>query len=85
MSQELIKSKLSYFSLVLFLGLSIVLFLAVWPDVFYQRYLILLMSVFYFFWGVIFHLKTHQFSQRIVLEYLGISVLAGLMLFLITI
>jgi hypothetical protein len=85
MKRELMKSKFSYLSLIIFLVLASFMFLVVWPDVHYQRYLILLISVFYFFWGLIFHLKTDQFSKKIILEYLAISILAGSMLFLITI
>ena len=72
------------FVLVLFLALIAFLFLAAWPDIIYQRYLILMVSVFYFFWGMINHFKEDKVTKKIVLEYIGISVLAGLLMFLIT-
>jgi len=49
MKQEFLKHKLAYIILVLFLFLIAFLFLAAWPDIVYQRYLILMASTFYFF------------------------------------
>lgn len=82
--KELFSHKLSYSALIIFLALVSFLFLAAWPDLIYQRYLIFLMSAFYFFWGILVHLKRKQLSAGIVMEYLGISLLAGSILFLIT-
>lgn len=84
MKNELRRYKWFYLVLMLFLGLSSFLFLAAWPDVVYQRYLILLMVIFYFFWGIIKELKTDKLTKRIFLEYLGISILAGSLMFLVT-
>lgn len=84
MKNELKRHKLSYAILILFMGLVCFLFLAAWPDVIYQRYLILLMSVFYLFWGIVHHLKTNRLTKKVVLEYLGVAVLAGCLMFLIT-
>jgi hypothetical protein len=42
------------------------------------------MSVFYLFWGIVHHLKTNRLTKKVVLEYLGVSVLAGCLMFLIT-
>ncbi|MBD3250219.1 MAG: hypothetical protein GF381_01435 [Candidatus Pacebacteria bacterium] len=85
MKQELLKHKLAYLSLVIFLIVSIFLFMAAWPDHNYQRYLILLISAFYLLWGVVNHTKTNKLTKKIFFEYLGVSVLAGLLLFLITV
>lgn len=84
MKKELLSHKLSYSALLLFLVTCSFLFLAVWPDVEYQRYIILLISVFYFLWGVVVHLKRKQLSKKIVFEYFGISLFAGVILMLIT-
>lgn len=84
MKKELLSHKLSYSALILFLLLVGFLFLAAWPDITYQRYLIIFMSSFYFFWGVMVHLKRKELSARITLEYLGVSLLAGLVLYLTT-
>ncbi len=85
MRQEFLHHKIAYLVLIIFLGLISFLYLAAWPDIIYQRYLILLMAVFYFFWGVINHFKTDRVNKKIILEYLGISVLAGSLMFLVTI
>lgn len=85
MKSELLNHKLSYSALFAFLSISLFLYLAAWPDIVYLRYLSLLISVFYFFWGVLVHLKRKTFSKKIILEYFGVSFLVGLMLFLITV
>lgn len=84
MRKEFLQHKLSYLALMIFLGLIGFLFLAAWPDVVYQRYLVLLLSFFYFCWGLLIHFKRKQLSSRIVFEYVGVSLLAGSLLFLIT-
>lgn len=84
MKKELLSHKLSYSALFLFLATCSFLFLAAWPDVHYQRYIVLLISVFYFLWGVVIHLKRKELSKKIVFEYFGISLLAGSVLMLIT-
>ena len=85
MRRELTQHKLAYFVLISFLSLCGFLFLAVWPDVYYQRYLVTLMMTFYFFWGVVTHVKSKKLTRKITAEYFSVSVLAGLLLFLITI
>ncbi len=84
MKRELFSHKLSYATLIIFLGLAGFLFLAAWPDRAYQRYLTVFLSVFYLFWGVVVHLKRKELSSQIFFEYLGASVLAGSILYLIT-
>jgi hypothetical protein len=79
-----IKSKVSYLILIVFLVLIVVLFFYFQYERIYRRYLVLLMSVFYFFWGIITQLKQGKLSKRVILEYLGVSFLAGLLLLLIT-
>jgi len=85
MKEELFKHKLAYFILISFFSLTGFLFLASWPDIYYQRYLVVLMATFYFFWGIVTHVKSKKITKKITIEYLGVSVLAGLLLFLITI
>jgi hypothetical protein len=85
MISELKQHKLSYSFLIIFLVISGFLFLAVWPDRRYQRYLILLMSTFYFLWGIVVHYKRDDLNMRVFFEYLGVSIFAGLLLFLVTI
>lgn len=85
MKTEIRQHRWFYLVLIIFLGLTSFLFLAVWPDVVYQRYLVLLMIVFYFLWGLIKELKSSKLSFKIVLEYFGISALAGLLMIMITV
>jgi hypothetical protein len=84
MKNELLEHKLSYFSLITFLLITGFLFLAAWPDVIYQRYLVLLMSVFYLFWGVVVHIKRKEFCLQVLFEYLGVASLSGVLMLLIT-
>ena len=85
MWEEVRKHKLAYFSLSLGLGALTVLYLAVWPNLLLQRVVILGICAFYTIWGITTHLKTDHFTPRVAYEYIGISLLGGLLLFLITI
>ncbi len=78
------KSKISYLILITFLVLIMALFFYFQHEQIYRRYLVLLMLVFYFFWGVITQLKQGKLVKKVILEYLGVSFLAGLLLLLIT-
>jgi len=59
-------------------------FLGVWPSRVWQRVVVLMMCFFYFGWGVITHFKTEHLTWEIVLEYLGVSILAGVSIILLT-
>lgn len=85
MLKELKKHKLAYLVLVVGLILGVALFLGSWPDRKLQRLVSIGISIFYFIWGVLTHLKNGHISRRIVMEYLGVGALAGLLLVLITI
>jgi hypothetical protein len=84
MHTEILKHKWSY--LILIVGLVILMlgFMAVWPDRFLQRLLVLAIALYYFVWGVITHVKTERISKKVVYEYLGVAMLAGFLLLLIT-
>ncbi len=84
MIYHLKKHRLSYSFLIIFLLISGFLFLAVWPDRRYQRFLILLISLFYFLWGVVTHYKHDNLNMKVFLEYLGVSIFAGILLLLVT-
>jgi hypothetical protein len=72
--------------LILFLALASFAFFfsRFWPNKILQRYLAVGMGIFYFFWGVITHVKSTKITSEIVFEYLAISMLAVLLLILIT-
>jgi len=77
--------KLSYLVLLIELILFIAFFMASWPNRFLQRLLILLIMIFYVLWGCVTHYKSEHLTKRIFWEYLGVSLLAGSILYLVTI
>jgi len=81
---EIIRHKYAYAVLLAEMAIFILLFLAAWPNLILQRFLIFFMVGFYVLWGSVTHLKANHFSDRIFLEYVGVAGLAGLLLFLIT-
>jgi hypothetical protein len=84
MKPEFSKHKLAYVVLVVGLVALTVAFMAVWPNRMSERGLILAISLFYFLWGVITHVKSEHISRRIVFEYASIALLASVALLLIT-
>jgi hypothetical protein len=84
MFKEITKHKLAYFFLILGLLTSTFLFMGVWPNRVLQRYVIVGFAIFYIGWGVITHLHAEHISKRVIAEYVSVALLAGLLLFLIT-
>jgi hypothetical protein len=84
MLKELKNHKLAYSILVVGLILGVVLFLGAWPDRNLQRITAVVMAIFYVLWGVITHFKTNHITKKVILEYLGVGLLAGLLLTLVT-
>jgi len=84
MLKELKKHKLAYLVLAAGLGLGVILFLGSWPDRSLQRLVSVGIAIFYFVWGILNHLKDGRVTKRVVFEYLGVGMLAGLLLILIT-
>ena len=84
MQKEFFKHKWAYSILLLGLSLFTFYFFAAWPNRIFQRILVVAFAVFYFVWGVITHVKAKQINQRLVMEYLTISLLVGVLLFLVT-
>ncbi len=84
MRKEFLHHYLAYTILILALALIVLSFFTVWPNIIAQRYLILILSAFYFMWGVISHTKTDHITTKVIVEYLAVSVLAGLLLSLVT-
>lgn len=85
MFRELKKHKFAYTILVMALLTGIAFFMGVWPNVMYQRIVIVCMSVFYFIWGINTHLKTAYLTKQVAFEYFGVSFLGMCILLLITI
>jgi len=84
MRHELLRHKLAYFILILGLFLLTVLFLAAWPNPWLQRAVVLAMSAFYVGWGIATHVHADKITRRIVYEYVSMGLLAGMILFLVT-
>ncbi len=84
MRKEFLTHALAYSVLLGGLVLIIFGFMTVWPNRIAQRYLIMILAAFYFMWGVIAHVKTDHLSGRVLAEYLIVSVLAALLLSIVT-
>lgn len=78
------KNKIAFLILLLVLVLFVFLFTRAWPDKELQRYLAAGMGVFYFLWGVFTHVKSKHINSEVIFEYLAISILATLIITLIT-
>ena len=85
MLKELNKHKLAYLILIVGLVLGIALFLGAWPNRQLQRIVAIIISAFYLLWGILTHFKTKNITKKVVLEYLAVGILAGLLLFLVTV
>ena len=78
------KHKLAYFILLVGVLAFIFYFFAVWPNRALQKVASGVFVLFYFLWGVTTHLKTRRLTRAIFLEYLAVSLLMGVLLFLVT-
>ncbi len=84
MRKELATHRLAYSALIiilLFFGTAI---FGAWPNRELQRILIVGLSLSYCLWGVITHVRSESITPRVVIEYVGVSVFAGLLLLLMT-
>jgi len=78
------KPRLAYLILFLALAVFAYFFSRSWPNKMLQRYLAVGIGIFYFFWGLITHVRSSKITSDIIFEYLAISMLAVLLLILIT-
>jgi uncharacterized membrane protein YjjP (DUF1212 family) len=85
MKDEIRKHRWSYLILILGMSLIAIAFLGVWPDRWLQRAVIAVMVVFYTAWGTITHLHADHITKRVISEYASMSLLAGILLLLVTI
>ncbi len=82
--KELSEHKLEYFILTVGLLALAAAFFMVWPNKILQQYLSILISMFYFIWGLMTSLKKDDISYKVIIEYFIISFLAGSFLLLVT-
>lgn len=81
---ELSKHPVAYAILCIGLVSGVVSFLIAWPDHFLQRMVIVALCGFYVLWGVVTHHVANTRTAKTVLEYLGMSLLGGTLLFFLT-
>ncbi|OGJ16047.1 MAG: hypothetical protein A2632_01735 [Candidatus Pacebacteria bacterium RIFCSPHIGHO2_01_FULL_46_16] len=79
------KHLFSYVIIGMILLVFTLLFLWAWPNRDLQRLLIGCLMLSYFVWGIVTHTKTSVLTIHVILEYLGVSLLAGILLVLVTI
>jgi hypothetical protein len=82
--RELFKHKLAYSFLMVGVLVMIGLYMAAWPDRFWQRVVAVAFATFYICWGMITHLRSDHITKHIIYEYLGIGLLGGTILLLLT-
>ncbi len=74
----------SYLALVAGLCAFTYLYLSFWPNILMIRYISLALGIFYTVWGVLAHTKTKRITNRVVWEYVTVSILAVLLLWAVT-
>jgi len=84
MKSFLKKNKLAYLILFILLASFVFIFMRAWPNRQLQRYVAVIFGASYFLWGIITHTKSKKNNNEIVFEYLSISMLATLIIVLIT-
>ncbi len=78
------RNQLAYLFLFILLGAFVFLFMKAWPNRQIQRYIAVTFGVLYFIWGIATHTKSKKINSEIIFEYLSISMLAILVIVLIT-
>ncbi len=84
MWQEIRSHWRSYLALIAGLCAFVYLYLFFWPNVWMTRYISLALGLFYATWGILAHTKSKRITRRVIGEYVFISMLAVLLLWLIT-
>jgi len=84
MRNEFQRHQLAYIILMIGIMIFIFSFLGAWPNRIIQRVIVLAMSIFYFLWGILTHFKSRTITKEVILEYGSVSLLAGILLILIT-
>jgi hypothetical protein len=84
MFNELHNHRVAYLILIMILFVHVSLFFVIWPDRLGERVVALTLATSYFCWGIFAHVKAQHITRQIVREYLFASLLAGGMLFFLT-
>ncbi len=83
MIQEIKTHKLAYTVLIVALLSFVITFLHAWPDRSQQKMVVITMSTFYFFWGIMVHKASNHINAKVVFEYLAVSILSASLLLLL--
>ena len=78
------KNHIAYIFLLILLSIFVFSFMKAWPNRQLQRYITIIFGALYFIWGIVTHIKSKKINSEIVFEYLSISMLAILIIVLIT-
>lgn len=81
---ELKNHWLAYVLLCIGLVTGATFFVVLWPNREQQRLVVLGLSGFYFCWGVMTHFKTQRITRKVISEYFAVSLLAGGLLYFLT-
>lgn len=84
MFAEIYKHKVAYILLTFLLTVHVGLFFIIWPSKVGQRLVALSLATSYLCWGIFAHVKANHITRQIVREYLFAAILAGGMLFFLT-
>jgi hypothetical protein len=84
MIREFKEHPTAYIFLALFLILSVISFLAAWPNHVVQRIVAVGIGGVYAIWGILTHVKTSHLTRRVVMEYVVVGMLATVLLVLVT-
>jgi hypothetical protein len=82
--REIARHRYAYIFLGLGITVLIGLYMGAWPDRNWQRVIAVTFSAFYIIWGLITHVKSSHLTRNIIYEYLGIGILGGAILMLLT-
>lgn len=74
----------AYVILLLLLGTGMAFFAHSWPSKLQERWAIAVLSIGYFIWGVVTHVRTKKLTSYVVKEYAAVAFLGGLVLLLLT-
>lgn len=85
MLDELSRHKIAYIMLFFILLIHVVLFFTLWPSRMGLRVVAGTLASSYFLWGIFTHVKSAYLTKAIVKEYLFAALLAGAILFFLTI
>lgn len=81
---ELKRHRVEYLLLLVGLAVFMGLYVLVWPDTTLIRAVSICVGIFYASWGILAHTKSKTITTAVVAEYVAISVLAVIVLLLIT-